>query len=258
MSQFALFKLAVIFLTRVPVALSGKVSDEDINLSSRYFALVGLGIGLCMACALWLLSLCLPMSVAILFTLGLGLLITGAFHEDGFVDVWDGFGGGWCKQQKLDIMKDSRIGTYGAVALIILMLSKYQLLLELSEGVAKLLFAVVMAQTLSRMTATSLIGKLPYVQLDAQSKVKPVAKVLQPTSRAILYASGVIVLLVGVSLFEFSVWHSLALLGTLWLTRWVCQQWFSRQLGGYTGDCLGAAQQICEIVVYVFCVVSLQ
>ncbi|KZN46844.1 adenosylcobinamide-GDP ribazoletransferase [Pseudoalteromonas luteoviolacea] len=257
MSQFALFKLAAIFLTRVPIQLRGHVSDEDINLSSRYFALVGLCIGLCMALVLWLMSLCIPFSVAIVFTLGLGLIITGAFHEDGFADTWDGFGGGWSKQQKLDIMKDSRIGTYGGVALIILMLSKYQLLLALSTNISVLLFSVVIAQTLSRMTATSLIGKLPYVQLDAQSKVKPVAKSLKSSSRIILYTTGLITSLAGFYLVGFSVWHMLGLVLTLWLTRWVCQQWFARQLGGYTGDCLGAAQQICEITIYTFCIVSL-
>ncbi|KZN33149.1 hypothetical protein N480_24815 [Pseudoalteromonas luteoviolacea S2607] len=256
MSQFALFKLALIFLTRVPVKLSGSVSDEEINLSSRYFAMVGFCIGLFMAFSLWVIAYWVPMNVAILFILGLGLLVTGAFHEDGFADVWDGFGGGWSQQQKLDIMKDSRIGTYGAVALFILMMSKYQLLLALSEDLVTLLFAIVIAQTLSRMTATSLIGKLPYVQLDAQSKVKPIAKDLQSTSRAILYASGGMVPLLGLGLSTFSIWHMLGLFVTLWLTRWGCQQWFARQLGGYTGDCLGAAQQICEVAIYTFCVVS--
>ncbi|KZN48324.1 hypothetical protein N482_07605 [Pseudoalteromonas luteoviolacea NCIMB 1942] len=103
------------------------------------------------------------------------------------------------------------------------MLSKYQLLLALSEDIVTLLFAIVIAQTLSRMTATSLIGKLSYVQLDAQSKVKPIAKNLQPTCRAILYASGGIVFLLGLGLFEFSIWHMLGLFVTLWFTRWGCR-----------------------------------
>ncbi|MBQ4813595.1 adenosylcobinamide-GDP ribazoletransferase [Pseudoalteromonas luteoviolacea] len=257
MSQLMLLKLAVIFLTRIPIKLNGDVNEDDINLSSRYFAAVGFCIGLCLASALWLLSLCLPMGVAILFTIGLGLIITGAFHEDGFADVWDGFGGGWSQQQKLDIMKDSRIGTYGGTALIILMLSKYQLLLALSVDMSVLLFSIVLAHALSRMAATSIIGKLPYVQLDAQSKVKPVAKSLTPTSRVVLYATGFAVASMGFYLADFSIWHLIGLGVCLWLTRWVCQQWFSHQLGGYTGDCLGAAQQICEIAILTFCVVSL-
>nr|WP_231100812.1 adenosylcobinamide-GDP ribazoletransferase [Pseudoalteromonas luteoviolacea] len=84
MSQFVLFKLALIFLTRVPVKLSGSVSDEDINLSSSYFAAVGFCIGLSMAFTLWIIAYWLPMNLGILFTLGLGLIVTGAFHEDGF------------------------------------------------------------------------------------------------------------------------------------------------------------------------------
>ncbi|MDK1287194.1 adenosylcobinamide-GDP ribazoletransferase [Pseudoalteromonas umbrosa] len=257
MTQWSLFKLAVIFLTRIPITLTASVTDTDINQSSRYFACVGVCIGLVMALLLWALSLVLPMSVAILFTLGASLLITGAFHEDGFADVWDGFGGGWSQQQKLDIMKDSRLGTYGSVALLVLMLSKFHLMLTLSGNLFSLLWGIVLAQSLSRLSATSLIGKLPYVQLDAQSKVKPVAKSLQLASRAILYLTGIAVIAAAFVCSVLTFWQVIALIVTLWFTRLFCQYWFKKQLGGYTGDCLGAAQQISELMIYTFLVVSL-
>ncbi|MCF6438336.1 adenosylcobinamide-GDP ribazoletransferase [Pseudoalteromonas luteoviolacea] len=257
MTQWSLFKLAVIFLTRVPIKLTASVTDTDINQSSRYFACVGVCIGLVMAFLLWALSLVLPMSVAILFTIGASLLLTGAFHEDGFADVWDGFGGGWSQQQKLDIMKDSRLGTYGSVALLILMLSKFHLMLTLSSNLFALLWGIVLAQSLSRLNATSLIGKLPYVQLDAQSKVKPVAKSLQLACRAILYLTGIAVIAIASVCSVLTLWQVIALIVTLWLTRLLCQYWFKKQLGGYTGDCLGAAQQISELMIYTFLVVSL-
>ncbi|ESP93066.1 adenosylcobinamide-GDP ribazoletransferase [Pseudoalteromonas luteoviolacea] len=256
MRQLSLFKLAVIFLTRVPIKLTAPVSDEHINQAARYFACVGLCIGLFMALVLWAMSLFLPFGVAIVFTLGASLLLTGAFHEDGFADVWDGFGGGWSRQQKLDIMKDSRLGTYGSVALLLLLLGKFQLMLALSENLAALLCSVVLAQTLSRVSATSLIGKLPYVQLDAQSKVKPIAKSLNTQCRTILYASGGMILFLTYLLSLVSIWQILTLIVILWVTRWLCQLWFRHQLGGYTGDCLGAAQQLSEIAIYTYCVVS--
>ncbi|MBQ4839195.1 adenosylcobinamide-GDP ribazoletransferase [Pseudoalteromonas luteoviolacea] len=256
MRQLSLFKLAVVFLTRVPIKLSGPVSDEHINRATRYFACVGLCIGVLMALLLWAMSLFLPFGVVIVFTLGASLLLTGAFHEDGFADVWDGFGGGWSRQQKLDIMKDSRLGTYGSVALLILLLSKFQLMLALSENLSALLCSVVLAQTLSRVSATSLIGKLPYVQLDSQSKVKPIAKSLNAQCRTILYVTGGVVLFLTYLLSLMSIWQIVTLIATLWVTRGLCQLWFKHQLGGYTGDCLGAAQQVSEIAIYTYCVVS--
>ncbi|WP_125778853.1 adenosylcobinamide-GDP ribazoletransferase [Pseudoalteromonas rubra] len=253
MNALRQFKLAVIFLTRIPVKVTGEVSEQDINQASGYFAWVGVLLGALLALIYLVLSSFLPEGMAVLLTLGGGLLITGAFHEDGFADVWDGFGGGWSVADKLIIMKDSRLGTYGAAALIILLLSKYQALLALSERALYVCGALILAHGLSRAMATSLIGKLDYVQADAQSKVKPVAQFLAHESKQLLYVCGLSLLIVSWIAGLFTLWQSIVLLGVLWLCRTICIYWFKRQLGGYTGDCLGAAQQLGEVTVYLFC-----
>ncbi|MCG7535322.1 adenosylcobinamide-GDP ribazoletransferase [Pseudoalteromonas sp. OOF1S-7] len=253
MNALRQFKLAVIFLTRIPVKVAGEVSSQDINQASGYFAWVGVLLGVLLALIYSVLSYFLPEGIAVLLTLGGGLLITGAFHEDGFADVWDGFGGGWSVADKLTIMKDSRLGTYGAAALVILLLTKYQALLVLSERTIYVCSALILAHGLSRVMATSLIGKLGYVQADTRSKVKPVAQSLAYESKQLLYVCGFALLIVSWLAGLFTLWQSIALLGVLWLCRAICIYWFKRQLGGYTGDCLGATQQLGEVAVYLFC-----
>ncbi|KAF7772196.1 adenosylcobinamide-GDP ribazoletransferase [Pseudoalteromonas citrea] len=246
--------LAVSFLTRIPVKVPAPIDATSLNEASRYFALVGGGIGAGLGLLYYFLQLFLPNEISIVLLLAAGLLLTGAFHEDGFADVWDGFGGGWSVSQKLTIMKDSRLGTYGTAALVLLLLAKYQQLMLLSGQASWLAMALVCAHTLSRAMATSIIGLLRYAQEDAQSKVKPVAQCLSAGSRQVLYASAGSILLLMWLLGAFTLLQSVALVGVLWLTRLLCIMWFKHQLGGYTGDCLGAAQQIAELVIYSFCI----
>ena len=126
--------------------------------------------------------------------LAVNLLLTGAFHEDGWADVWDGFGGGWNKQQKLVIMKDSRLGTYGASALMLALLLKYQSLVLLADSLLLVLMVFIVANTLSRANATSLIASMNYVQEDQLSKVKPITQYLPKTSLALLLITSIGVL----------------------------------------------------------------
>lgn len=255
MSELRQFKLAVIFLTRIPVKVSGEVSDQDINQASGYFAWVGVLLGTLLALLYCVLASVLPAGIAVIITLSAGLIITGAFHEDGFADVWDGFGGGWSVTDKLTIMKDSRLGTYGAAALVLLLLTKFQALLSLSEQLSYVCAAILLGHGLSRVMATSIIGKLNYVQADAQSKVKPIAQFLSTKSKQLLYSCGLVLLIVSWFAGLFTLWQCVALVVALWLCRTGCVYWFKRQLGGYTGDCLGAAQQLAEVTVYLFCLV---
>ncbi|PHR84840.1 MAG: adenosylcobinamide-GDP ribazoletransferase [Colwellia sp.] len=236
-----LLLLAISFFTRIPVRLPAEITPRQLNKASRYFAVVGLLIGF--ICSLvYLVSVeYLPKSIAVLIAMAASLLVTGAFHEDGWADVWDGFGGGWSIDQKLDIMKDSRLGTYGAAALFIILLLKFHSLMALASPV----FAFILANTLSRVVATSLIYDMPYVALDATSKVKPLAQHLSNKSLTMLLVTGLLV-----SLCLLSLGECFLLFVILFLFRALLASWFTRQLGGYTGDCLGAAQQSSEIVIY--------
>ena len=258
--QWHLLLLAVSFFTRIPVKLKVDVTANMLNQASRYFAVVGVLIGACSAFAFYLSASILSIELALLIAMFSSVLLTGAFHEDGWADVWDGFGGGWTVENKLNIMKDSRLGTYGAAALFFILMIKYQALLALiqqnithtallnesmlSESLS-VLSILVLGHGLSRVLATSLIADMPYVSEDATSKVKPLAQSLSSNSYLILLSTGGLVIALTLS---FSIaWKLVAI---LLLTRWCLKRWFTKQLGGYTGDCLGAAQQLSEVVIY--------
>lgn len=258
--QWHLLLLAISFFSRIPVELKVDVTANMLNQASRYFAVVGVLIGACSAFAFYLSASILPIELALLIAMFSSVLLTGAFHEDGWADVWDGFGGGWTVENKLNIMKDSRLGTYGAAALFFILMIKYQALLALiqqnithtallnesmlSESLS-MLSILVLGHGLSRVLATSLIADMPYVSEDATSKVKPLAQSLSSNSYLILLSTGGLVIALTLS---FSIaWKLVAI---LLLTRWCLKRWFTKQLGGYTGDCLGAAQQLSEVVIY--------
>lgn len=251
------FKLATVFLTRLPVKIQHDVDDDALNHASGYFPLVGLLLAVLLSVAYTLLSFIFPAELAVLLLIALSLLITGAFHEDGFADVWDGFGGGWTQAQKLEIMKDSRLGTYGASALVILLLAKYISLYLLAFNFWQVLVALVLGHVLSRAFATGIIGQLPYVQADSESKVKPIAKSLPSDSGYLLWVTSLAVLAVVWLLTPLSVSLLLGACAVLYAVQLLCKYWFKQQLQGYTGDCLGAAQQLMELSVYFYLVAML-
>lgn len=248
--QWYLWLLALSFFTRIPVKLPTHLSNEMLrgmlHHASRYFALVGFVIGLSSAAVYFFAQIIFPEHISIIMTMAFGLLLTGAFHEDGWADVWDGFGGGWSLEQKLNIMKDSRLGTYGASALFFILLIKFFSLYELADYSNGLpIIALVVAHTLSRVVATSLIADMPYVAEDATSKVKPLAQQLSANGLLCLLATGLVVALLCLP------WVVVVKLSiVLLITRSLIKLWFNKQLGGYTGDCLGAAQQLTEVVIY--------
>lgn len=271
--QWQLFLLALSFLSRIPIKITSEVNAQMLNHASRYFALIGVVIGTLCAIIFVLISFIFDSTIAVLLTMAFSLMLTGAFHEDGWADVWDGFGGGWQVKDKLNIMKDSRLGTYGAAALFIILLLKYQSLslIAQSEAPAMLLakpytvlgfhieqaivltaIALVLAHTLSRMVATSLIKSMVYVSEDQTSKVKPLAAQLSGQSLLVLLSTGIVVLYLATLLPFFTLVHALYLVLTLFIIRQVMKYWFNNQLGGFTGDCLGAAQQVTEVSVYLF------
>jgi len=241
-----LLLLALSFFTRIPIHFSTEITPEQLSKASRYFALVGLFIGFICSLVYMVSIEYLPKSIAVLMAMATSLLVTGAFHEDGWADVWDGFGGGWSIEQKLTIMKDSRLGTYGAAALFIILCLKFQSLMALSSPIV----ALILANTLSRVVATSLISTMPYVALDADSKVKALAQELSTSSLTILLVTGLLIAGALVSLSLLSLGECVLLMVILFIFRSLLAYWFKHQLGGYTGDCLGAAQQSSEIVIY--------
>lgn len=239
--QWQLFCLALAFFSRIPVPASTPYSPELLNQSSRYLSLVGLLLGALQALVLLLAAQLLPFSIAVLLSLISGLVLTGAFHEDGLADTADGLGGGLSLDRKLEIMKDSRVGTYGLVALFSVFLIKWQSLFALDT---QAVWALVLVAGLSRATAVSLTFVLPYQQLDIVSKSKPIATSLQ--KRALLS----IWLFVLPFLYFIPLSLTLSLLTTLALSFILLFLYYRSQLQGYTGDLLGAAQQVTELSLY--------
>lgn len=254
--QWYLMLLAISFFTRIPVKHNVDISENMLNEASRYFACVGIVIGACSAIVFYLAATIVPIELALLMAMFSSILLTGAFHEDGWADVCDGFGGGWTVESKLNIMKDSRLGTYGAAALFFILMIKYQALLVLantstidetfSDGMLSMLSVLLLGHCLSRVLATSLIAEMPYVSEDATAKVKPLAQKLSTTSYLTLLTTGMVIIIFTL---PFSIAWKLVLI--LFITRWCLKCWFTKQLGGYTGDCLGAAQQLSEVVIYI-------
>jgi adenosylcobinamide-GDP ribazoletransferase len=239
--QWQLFCLALAFFSRIPVPASTPYSPELLNQSSRYLSLVGLLLGALQALVLLLAAQLLPFSIAVLLSLISGLVLTGAFHEDGLADTADGLGGGLSLDRKLEIMKDSRVGTYGLVALFSVFLIKWQSLFALDT---QAVWALVLVAGLSRATAVSLTFVLPYQQLDIVSKSKPIATSLQ--KRALLS----IWLFVLPFLYFIPLSLALSLLAILALSFILLFFYYRSQLQGYTGDLLGAAQQMSELSCY--------
>ena len=250
-SHWLLLKLAIVFLTRWPIEIKQKIEDQTLNAATGYFALVGLIVAAVSAIVFVLAQLGLPNEVAIVLVMITSIAFTGAFHEDGLADTADGLGGGWTVESKLNIMKDSRIGTYGCCALVLALLLKYQLLLQLSETSLVLVVAsLFIAHSVSRALAVSVIGALDYVQLDKESKTKPVAQSLSMASKKVLVLTvslvAVIACLINVITINQIIILSIVLLGI----RHLLIKFISKQLGGYTGDILGAFQQVFELSIY--------
>lgn len=183
-------------------------------------------------------------------SMAITVLATGAFHEDGLADSCDGFGGGWRKEQVLTIMKDSRLGTYGAAALIFVVGIKFLILLEIASNNKLMLFlaAYIAAHTLSRMLSSSMIDLFDYVQDIDSSKIKPITEKKLTTKDYLLSIAitGLPILLLA----------NIAPLATLFacLASSVIALSFmaysKSRIGGYTGDVLGATQQLSELTFY--------
>jgi adenosylcobinamide-GDP ribazoletransferase len=238
---------AVRFFTRLPVPGWVGHSAAGLNASARYFPAVGLIVG-GIGALVFLLALRLwPPPLALLMSMGATIYLTGAFHEDGLADAADGMGGGWTKEDVLRIMKDSRTGSYGVVALAMVLLGKFVALTQMP--VAWVPAVLVAGHAWSRFCSTALIATLDYVREDALSKAKPLATRLSPGALAIAASFAASALwacnfLVGSPLLLVLA-VALSLLVTLWLARKMV-----RRLGGYTGDLLGAVQQVSELAFY--------
>ena len=252
------YLLALQFFTRIPV--TGKLaqwvgySPAMLRASAAHFPGVGWLVGAMVAGVSVLLlkvlppSAYVPLVVAVLGTAA-GVWLTGAFHEDGLADVADGLGGSPQREQALLIMKDSRVGAFGALALVLMLLAKVSLLALIgSISAVAMCLGLFAAHVVSRMLPLVLIRAMPHVGDTATTKSKPLADQISTTSLvvAVLWSAGA---LAGVYFaydgINLIVPVFAAVVALLWMWRL-----FWRRLQGFTGDCLGATQQVCELAFY--------
>jgi adenosylcobinamide-GDP ribazoletransferase len=245
--ELEVFFAALRFFTRLPVPSRVGHSEQQLEQSARYFPLVGLIVGGIGALVTVAAAQGLPPSLAILAGMAATLLVTGAFHEDGFADTVDGFGGAWQKERVLEIMKDSRIGSFGAIAISLMLLAKFNALAQIDVlgGMRMFALALVAGHALSRFASTTLLCTLDYVRDDDNSKSKPLARRLPAggLGLAALFGLAPCLLLTGPR-----VWAGVGLAAVVTV---LAGAYFVRRIGGYTGDCLGAAQQLAELAFYV-------
>ncbi len=251
--EWILLLVAVQFLTRLPVPPFKNYNPQWLHQSSRHFPAVGLLVGLLCAGVFWLASILFTPLVAAVLSTVFGVRLTGAFHEDGLADSCDGLGGGLTRERTLTIMKDSRLGTYGVLGLVSALLLKISLLAAMPLSVA--IVALIIGHTASRLLCISLLALLPYGGEIEHAKAKPMAQQLTLLqglfSSGWLLVAGVLVMVIfpnaiqQISIDQWLLALVLALVATEYMRRLL-----RRRLDGYTGDGLGATQQLSEVAIY--------
>jgi adenosylcobinamide-GDP ribazoletransferase len=248
-NQLRIFFTALMFYTRIPCPSTTDHNPDYINKATRYFPLIGWIVGAISFLFYWLCTFLFDSNISIIISLIAGVLTTGAFHEDGLADVFDGFGGGWTKEKILDIMKDSRVGAYGAIAIVFLLLLKF---VGLNNLVAtkqflnsQILLLFIAYHSLARLAAINIVFTSVYTRDDETSKVKPIAKTHSLVEIAGAYIFGLLPLL----FLAYVNIKFLVVLLPLLLLVFFARRYFIKWIGGYTGDCLGAVEQMAELII---------
>jgi adenosylcobinamide-GDP ribazoletransferase len=234
------FKTAVAFLTRLPMPHPDGAMPQNFVRAHRMFPVVGAMIGaaiglLCLA----LRATGLPDLASAALALGAGMLLTGALHEDGLADVADGFGGGRDTASKLEIMRDSRLGTYGALILLVGFAAKLSALAAIPDSYV--VTSLIAAHALGRGILPAMAMNLPYARKDglARNAGQPEAGVVV-TSLVIAFVIALLALS-WANAFWAALVCGIVAVGMSWIAM--------RQIGGQTGDVLGAAEQVAETAV---------
>lgn len=235
---------ALLYFTRIPLPFKVPYNKDYMVRVLTWFPGVGLIVAMFGILLWWLTSQLLPQNVARIIALAGMVVLTGALHEDGWADVCDGFGGGYNAQRRLEIMKDSCIGAFGAIGLLLLFLLKSVALLTIPVSV--MIPALLLAHATSRLSSLTIAQIWNNARHDASSKSKDVVQRLswlrillacgQAAVPVVMFQNIGVACLVPVQLM-------LALLGG---------RFFKKRIGGYTGDCLGAVQQLNEVLAYLW------
>ena len=244
---------AFIFFTRLPFWRLRQPPKSSYAAVVEWWPLTGWLTGGAMAATLYFGSMTVPYPIAVVAAIVVRLLITGALHEDGLADFLDGFGGGGTDRQRiLDIMKDSHIGTYGVLGLLLYVLLLWTALSSMPAEIAAL--TIFAADPYSKMVASELIIMMPYARTEDTAKNRTVYRKPSVTAMIRLAVQGLPLLAVfyvlsaGTAPMAVGRWAMLAF-APLLVTLFLCRLMFSR-IKGYTGDCCGAACLLAELTFY--------
>ena len=233
------FLVGLQFLTRIRIVRQTVWTAEDFGRSTRFFPLVGLVLGICYALAAWILISVLGMrALTAALLLILPLLLTGGLHADGFMDTADGVFSGRERERKLEIMKDSRVGSFGVVAFVLLMFLQFALLLDMSPPLLVSVFFVM--PIIGRMAMVLAVSCFPYARADGMGKTFADMANRRTVAIAAVTTS---VLVIPIGLLA-----TLALVLGVVFTLLFCR-WVTAILGGVTGDVYGAATVLTETIV---------
>ncbi len=247
--ELRLLLTALQFLTRLPVPAWTGFTPQRLNRCVRHFPLVGALVGAAGAAVLLAAAAWWPPLVAAVLGVMATAWLTGAFHEDGLADTFDALGGSAGRERALAIMKDSRIGSYGALALALVLGLRVALLAALvPHGAAAAAAGVVLAHALGRGGAVALMGLLPYAGDAEHAKARPLATAVRRVDVAIALGSS-LALAAGAAALGVPPSRTLAAVAAAALAVAVLRAWLARRLGGYTGDTLGATEQLVECAV---------
>jgi adenosylcobinamide-GDP ribazoletransferase len=233
-------RAAMTFLTRVPVG-GFPYSEADFRWSSAWFPFVGLLLGAAQAVVFFAASRA-GSFVAAALTVGVSMLLTGAFHEDGLADTADALGGAYERKRLFEILKDSRVGSFGAGALTVVLVLRIAVLARLGAAAP---LALVLTQSLSRTPPIWMMVAMPYVTADDAAKSRLVARA---GAEQALVATAWPALAIAVAIAQrwLTLPEAAAMLAGVTVVALLGAQRFHARAGGITGDFLGATQQVCE------------
>ncbi|MEK6793075.1 MAG: adenosylcobinamide-GDP ribazoletransferase [Nanoarchaeota archaeon] len=236
--------LAISFMTIIPVTKNHKFNEEDLAFSTLYFPFVGFLLGMLSWAIFLILYPYLSLSVTIFLILAFLTFITGALHEDGLADAFDGFGGGYTKARIFEIMKDSRIGTFGSLGLIFLILGKYIFLTEINSDLIPK--TIMVALVLSRWSPLPLFKFLKYPE-----KATGTGKAFISNITMISYWSLILSTIFAFGIvFWFFRFQSIYLIGATILLTFFGYLFFKKKINAITGDCGGAILSLSELLIY--------
>ena len=237
--EWRLFLVALQFLTRIPINSVPGFTEDWLVRCAKYFPLVGAMVGaICGIVALGTTAF-FPDPLPVLFTILAGIIVTGALHEDGLADTIDGFGGGTTRESVLEIMRDSRLGTYGAIGLVSVLAIKVAALMSMDP--MSIMRVLIAAHAIGRLAGVVTLNVLSFAGDPATAKVSQTTSQMTPMeiSVAVVFGLGAGLLVVQPVTFIFGALA--ATIGTVGLILLA-----KRKIGGFTGDVLGAAEQVAE------------